>query len=392
MIIQDVDQLVCIDESDSFASSMGMTFPTDGGNAQYYEKTGDTVSQVSPSFSDANNKRMIYFPQIFSAIGNQYLTPGANDIFTFRLNNLSSENAIIAQGTLSQFAGGTALVNGSRVWSTAAQGKAQTYAQVFKAMTQTFNGITVPALAIIGDPAYGTQADIQIYCTCQFENGKISCKGDFEIRPMSDTAFKVVIEASSSLGGNDQVIDASSEYIMLTASLLKNGSASGISGATYKWWKLVDKGDDTKVLTAETGHPEKLKVVESMVNGHQEFVVEVTYESSAYYATITINDIQDQWVINKGRTVYADSNKTTTVENSNIIKAANVVSYTPTIVDSHTGSAYSGSGSWSFGFVLKDNHGTTISTSSAVPFEVSGSVVKQYGGVNVHITATNSSI
>ena len=86
MIIQDVDQLVCVDESDSFASSMGMTFPTDAGNAQYYEKTGDTVSKVSPSFSDANNKRLIFFPQIFSAIGNQYLTPGSNDIFTFRLN------------------------------------------------------------------------------------------------------------------------------------------------------------------------------------------------------------------------------------------------------------------------------------------------------------------
>jgi hypothetical protein len=392
MIIQEVDQLVCIDESDSFASSMGMTFPTDGGNAQYYEKTGDTVSKVSPSFSDENNKRMIFFPQIFSAVGNQYLTPGSNDIFTFRLNNLSAENAIIAQGTLAQFTAGTALVNGTRVWSTAAQGKAQTYADVFKTMTQTFNGITVPALAIIGDPAYGTQADMQIYCTCNFENGKISSKGDFEIRPMSDTAFKVVIDATSSLGGNDQVIDNSSEYIMLTASLLKNGSASGISGATYKWWKLEDKGDDTKLLTAETGHPEKLKVVESMVNGHQEFVVEVTYESSSYYSTITINDIQDQWVINKGRTVYADSNKSTTVENSNIIKAANIVSYSPSIVDSHTGAAYNGAGSWSYNFVLKDNKGTTISTSSSVPFEVSGSTVKQYGGANVHISATNSSI
>jgi hypothetical protein len=392
MIIQDVDQLVCIDESDSFASSMGMEFPTDAGNAQYYEKTGDTVSKVSPSFSDATNKRLIFFPQIFSAIGNQYLTPGNNDVFTFRLNNLTAESAIIARGTLGQFAGGTALVNGSRVWSTAEQGKAQTYAQVFKAMTQTFNGITVPALAIIGDPAYGTQADMQIYCTCNFDNGNISCKGDMEIRPMSETAFKVVIEASSSLGGNDQVIDNSSEYIMLTATLLKNGSASGISGATFKWWKLEDKDDESKKLTAENGHPEKLKVVESMVNGHQEFVVGVTYGGSTYWGSITINDIQDQWVVNKGRTVYADSTKTSTVENSNIVKAANVVSYSPTVVDSHTGAAYSGTGSWAFNFVVKDNKKQTITTSSAVPFDVQGSTIKQYGGVNVHITATNSSI
>ena len=120
--------------------------------------------------------------------------------------------------------------------------------------------------------------------------------------------------------------------------------------------------------------------------------MEVTYESSSYYSTITINDIQDQWVINKGRTVYADSNKSTTVENSNIIKAANIVSYSPSIVDSHTGAAYNGAGSWSYNFVLKDNKGTTISTSSSVPFEVSGSTVKQYGGANVHISATNSSI
>lgn len=392
MIIQDVDQLVCIDESDSFASSMGMAFPTDAGNAQYYEKTGDTVSKVSPSFSDANNKRLIFFPQIFSAIGNQYLTPGNNDIFTFRLNNLTAENAIIAQGTLAQFSGGTALVNGSRVWSTAEQGKAQTYAQVFKAMTHTFNGITVPALAIIGDPAYGTQADMQIYCTCNFDNGNISCKGDMEIRPRSETAFKVVIEASSSLGGNDQVIDNSSEYIMLTASLLKNGSANGVSGATFKWWKLEDKDDESKKLTAETGHPEKLKVTESMVNGHQEFVVGVVYGGSTYYASITVNDIQDQWTINKGRTVYADSQKNSTVENSNVIRLPNVVSYSPSVVDSHTGAAYSGAGSWTFNFVLKDNNKNTILTSSVVPFEVPGSTVRQYGGVNVHITATNSSI
>lgn len=392
MIIQDVDQLVCIDESDSFASSMGMAFPTDAGNAQYYDKTGDTVSKVSPSFSNATNKRLIFFPQIFSAIGNQYLTPGSNDIFTFRLNNLTAESAIIAQGTLAQFSGGTALVNGSRVWSTAEQGKAQTYAQVFKAMTHTFNGITVPALAIIGDPAYGTQADMQVYCTCNFDNGNISCKGDMEIRPMSETAYKVVIEASSSLGGNDQVIDKSSEYIMLTASLLKNGSANGVSGATFKWWKLEDKDDESKKLTAETGHPEKLKVTESMVNGHQEFVVGVVYGGSTYYASITINDIQDQWAINKGRTVYADSQKNSPVENSNVIRLPNVVSYSPSVVDSHTGAAYNGTGTWTFNFVLKDNNKNTITTSSAVPFEVTGSTVKQYGGVNVHITATNSSI
>lgn len=388
MIIQAVDQLVCIDETDSYAASMGMLFPTDGGNAQYYNKQGDTVTEVSPQFSDASNKRLIFFPQIFSAVGNSYLTPGANDVFTFRINNISSDAAIIARGTPSTFA----IVNGSTAWSTAAQGKAQTRSQVFKAMTYTFNGITVPALAIIGDPAYGTQADMQIYCTCEFENGSVTCKGDMEIRPMGDSAFKAVITAVSSIGGNDQVIDTSTETITLTASLLKNGSANGISGATFKWWRLQDKDstDVTKIL----GTSATLQVTEGLVNGHEEFVVGITYGGATYYASITINDIQDQWTINKGRVVYADSTKASTVENSNVIKEANVVDYTPTVVDSHTGAAYSGAGTWSYTFTVRNNAGTVIYTSTPVslPYTILGSVVKSNGGLNVHISASNSSI
>ena len=388
MKISAVDQLVVVSDGDSYAASMGVTYPTNGGNAQYFLADGNgKVTEVTPMFADAEGRRLIFFPQLFSAVEGKYLV--ADGLITFRFNNRTSNEAIIAQGTMEQFANGTALKSGT--WNTADQGKtAQTYAQVFKAGVMTLgsgaNAIQVPTLAIIGQLAYRTRNDISFFCTCQVGDAELTCKGDVEIRSKTADNYKVVISATSSAGGNDQVINTNSETITLSASLLHNGTAIPVSGngVTFRWYKFGEPA--TTLGTSST-----LAVTEAMVSGVAEFVCEVTYNSSTYSGTVTINDIQDQYMIEKGRETKNASGST--VENTGILKPSYTVTYTPSIIDKTTGGAPSSMpGTWSFTFILKNAAGSVISTTSGNTRTVTGGTVRNAGGVTVLITAENSSL
>lgn len=400
MQISAVDQLVCIADGDSYASAMGMQFPDNAGNAQYYDvDAAGNITNVSPNFADQNGKRLIFFPYLFSAIEGKYLVPSGQ--CTFRINNKASNEAIIAQGTVEQFANNGALVNGSGVWGTKMVNGTSTNvlrSAVFKTMNVTINdgaagSITLPALAIIGDLPYGSRNDISIFCTCEMGEGDaLVSKGDVEIRQMSEDNFKVVISAVNSVGSNDQVINSANETITLTANLLKNGSTTGLSGMTFNWHKFGEAGISLQNGGSYSGSRtgQSLVVTEGMVAGNAIFVCEVTYGGSTYAATININDIQDQYVCNKGRTVYQDSTKAVIVENSNVIRKQNVVVYTPSVTDKNTGSASTG---WTFNYRLVKNDNTVLSTTNgSASFEVSGATVHANGGLNVVISAVNSNI
>ena len=388
MKISAVDQLVVVSDGDSYAASMGMIYPTNGGNAQYFLADGNgKVTEVTPQFADAEGRRLVFFPQLFSAAENKYLE--ADGLITFRFNSRTSDEAIIAQGTMEQFSNGTALRSGT--WNSASQGAtAQTYAQVFKAGVMTLgagvNAIQVPVLQIIGQLAYRTKNDIAIFCTCQVGDAELTCKGDVEIRSKTADNYKVVISATSSAGGNDQVINAYNETITLQASLLHNGTAVTVAGngVTFRWYKF---GESATTL----GTQATLTVTEGMVDGVAEFVCEVSYNSSTYSGTITINDIQDQYMIDKGRVTKNGSGNT--VENTGILKPSYTVTYTPSIVDKSTGGTPSGmTGTWSYTFILKNAAGSVISTTTASSLTVTGSTVKSAGGVTVIIKAQNDSM
>lgn len=388
MKISAVDQLVVVSDGDSYAASMGMIYPTNGGNAQYFLADGNgKVTEVTPQFADAEGRRLVFFPQLFSAAESKYLE--ADGLITFRFNSRTSDEAIIAQGTMAQFSNGTALRSGT--WNSASQGAtAQTYAQVFKAGVMTLgsgvNAIQVPVLQIIGQLAYRTKNDIAFFCTCQVGDAELTCKGDVEIRSKTADNYKVVISATSSAGGNDQVINAYNETITLQASLLHNGTAVAVAGngVTFRWYKF---GESATTL----GTQATLSVTEGMVDGVAEFVCEVSYNSSTYSGTITINDIQDQYMIDKGRVTKNGSGNT--VENTGILKPSYTVTYTPSIVDKSTGGTPSGmTGTWSYTFILKNAAGSVISTTNASTLTVTGSTVKSAGGVTVIITAQNNSM
>lgn len=389
MKISAVDQLVVVSDGDSYAASMGMTYPTNGGNAQYFLADGNgKVTEVTPQFADAEGRRLIFFPQLFSAAESRYLA--ADGLITFRFNNRTSDEAIIAQGTMEQFANGTALRSGT--WNTAAQGvTAQTYAQVFKAGVMTLgsgaNAIQVPTLQIIGQLAYRTRNDIAFFCTCQVGDAELTCKGDVEIRSKTADNYKVVISATSSAGGNDQVINAYNETITLQASLLHNGTAVAVAGngVTFRWYKFGESA--TTVGTQAT-----LSVTEGMVDGVAEFVCEVTYNNSTYSSTITINDIQDQYMLDKGR-VITDGNGNE-VTRTSFLKPTYTVTYTPSIVDKSTGGTPSGmTGTWEYTFIVKKANGDVLSTTTTTTtFTLTGNTVKNAGGVTVIITANNDSM
>jgi hypothetical protein len=261
---------------------------------------------------------------------------------------------------------------------------------VFKAGVMTLgsgvNAIQVPVLQIIGQLAYRTKNDIAIFCTCQVGDAELTCKGDVEIRSKTADNYKVVISATSSAGGNDQVINAYNETITLQASLLHNGTAVAVAGngVTFRWYKF---GESATTL----GTQATLTVTEGMVDGVAEFVCEVSYNSSTYSGTITINDIQDQYMIDKGRVTKNSSGNT--VENTGILKPSYTVTYTPSIVDKSTGGTPSGmTGTWSYTFILKNAAGSVISTTNASTLTVTGSTVKSAGGVTVIITAQNNSM
>lgn len=386
MLISEVDELMVLDDGDNYASSMLIIYPSGMGNAQYYKEEGGVIIDVSPHFTSAN--KLVFVPQLFSALESSYKAPDGTS--TFRLNNLSSEEAVIARGTLAQFRDHTALANGTRTWGTKADGTVLKYSDVFRASTYTINSgsanaVEMPVLEIIGDIAYGSTHDISIYASCPVNGSNINCKGDVEVRSMVSDNYKVAISAVSSAGGNDLVINTSNETITLTASLLKNGTSSGLTGATFKWY---ERSNPQTIL----GTKAALTVTESMVPGVAEFVCEAAYMGSTYSESRVINDIQDQFMISKGRHVYSDSSKTMELESTNVIKSSNFVEYTPSVVDKLTGAVFSGRGSWTFQFIQTGNDNVVISIKTAASDSVTGATVKAHGGVQVKINATNTSI
>lgn len=398
MVISALDELAIMPDGENYASAMGSHFPDNAGNAQYYDvDANNNIFNVTPTFADEDGKRLIFFPYMYSAMEGKYLVPSG--ICTFRINNKDSSEAIIASGTVEQFANNGALVNGAGVWGVKnVNGAAVNVLRntVFKTMTYTINdgaagNIVLPALAIIGDLPYGSRNDISIFCECQVGEERLLSRGEVEIRQKSEENFKVVISAVNNNGSNDQVINSASETIVLTANLLKNGSSSGVSGATYNWHKFNETGislqNGGSYEGSRTG--QSLTVTEQMVPGNAVFVCDVTYNGQTYSASININDIQDQYALNKGRVVYKDSSKNVVVENSGVIKKGYVVVYTPNVVDKNSGSVSTG---WTFNYVLENNAKEIVSSSTGSSLEVSGGTVKNNGGLYVHISARNSNI
>lgn len=394
MKISAVDQLVVINDGDSYASSMGVIYPTNGGNAQYYSTDG---THVQPEFENSNGKKLIFYPIMYSAAENKYLVPTGQ--ITWRFNSRTSQDAIIAQGTM----GNMAVV--SKQWNTDTdpdkqRDTSQTYAEVFQTGTYELTNpdntrVVLPTLEIIGQLAYRTHSDIAFYCSCEVGDTTLVCKGDVEIRSLASENYKVIITAvngtaeSLGSGSNDTVINSANEIITLTAHLLKNGTAQEVSGDGngFNWHKF---NDNTSLGSSQT-----LNVTESMVDGVAEFVCDVTYGGSTYSASITINDIQDQYMIDKGRKTYSDDQRQTEVENTGILKPSYVVAYSPKVVDKSTGG--DAPGTWTWDFVRSNAAGTVIRTDNNWnllnnPYIVSGAEVQAAGGMGVHITATNSSI
>lgn len=403
MIISALDQLVVIADGDNYASAMGVVYPSNGGNAQYFSTDANgKVIAVQPTFSNADGKRLIFFPIMFSATENKYLSP--TGVITFRVNNRTSSDAIIAQGAMTAYQDHTAVPDG-KVWSTAEQGLQQSYRDVFYATTHTITNpdgtsVTVPALAVIGQPAYRIQQDIDIYCSCDVDEFKLESRNDIEIRSMAADNYKVVISAVNQTGSNDQVINTASETINLTANVLKNGSSEGVTGATFLWHKFGESGISMQNGSSYSGARtnQTLTVTDLMVSGVAEFVCEVNIGNSIYKASITIHDIQDEYMLDKGRTVYESSNSNNVVENSGILKPNFRVVYKPSVVVRRTGAAYTGGGAWTYDFVVKNAAGTTVAALGAsglaqgVAHTILASAVKQQGGVTVMISANNSSI
>ena len=390
MQISAVDQLVVVSDGDSYASAMGVMYPTGGGNAQYYDADGSgKVTKVQPEFADENGKRLGYYPLLFSVAEGKYMQPADTDYFEFRFNNATSDAAIIAKGTLAQFRSNSAVQSGT--WSTAEQGKAQTYAQVFKTGTVTISNGTgdtsddseFPVLYIIGQPAYRTKADIDFFCTSKVGDVEILSKGSMEIRSLTTDNYKVIIEATSNKesNANDQVINFTDETITLKATLLKNGSSQGVTPTSYKWHYFGK--------TASLGATQSLAVTESMVGGVDEFVCDVALGNNTYSASITIHDIQDEYMVDKGRTTKDGS---TTVENSGIIKPSYTITYNPKVIKKSTGAEDTTAG-WTFSYQKKSASGADAGTGTGKPYTVSGSdVVAAGGSMIVIISATNSNI
>lgn len=400
MRLSAVDQLVVVSDGDSYAAAMGMIYPTNGGNAQYYEAQGNKVTRVQPEFANQAGRKLGMFPLLFSASEQKYIQLGETDLITFRFNNATSDSAIIARGTLAQFRNNTAVVSGT--WNTTDTGQTQqSFSNVFATGTQvitngtesTADDVEFPVLYVIGQLAYRTKNDITFFCTCQVGDSELTCKGDVEIRSLASENYKVIISASSSLENNatDTVINATDETITLTATLLKNGTSTGVSGQTYNWHKFGENGitmqDGTQYSGSRTG--QTLPVTEQMVGGVAEFVCDVSIAGSTYSASITINDIQDDYMIDMGRTTKQGA---TTVENSGIIKSSYSVVYAPRVIKKSTGAQDMTAG-WSYAYQKKNASGGDAGSASGSTLTISGAdVIAAGGSMGIIITATNSSL
>ncbi|MBO7267538.1 MAG: hypothetical protein J6V12_07215 [Bacteroidaceae bacterium] len=353
MNISAIDSLEAIVDGDTVVPGMNFVLPAGVGTTQYYSPS---TGICTPNYSD---KPITLYPYCYSSRTGKFLVPSSENMMWY-LNDPESSSAQILASK-----GGTVV---------------DKYKDRFELTSYTVNNQTFPALKIKGNLASADNLnDVVIYFKSTFNEMEVTCHGDISVKESVGEMFDILINCVNEQGISDTVIDNSSEYLLLSASLLNCGEPAAPTGE-WSWMRATSNG-----LVAVSHVPgvsefgdksQILKLYEAAIEGTEEYFACVTHNGSDYKKGIQVCDTHDPYYINVGRSQVG-----------NLVKQSDSITYTPQVLSRSTGSIQSG---WSFAFVARDNDGRVVRSSSGSTFSVEGAEVHEYGGLNIHISASKS--
>ena len=355
MNISAIDSLEAIVDGDTIVPGMNFVLPSGVGKTQYYNPSN---KECTPDYSKLSSKILLY-PYCYSSNTGKFLVPSTSEMMWY-LNDPSSSNSQIL------------VAKGGAI--------AEKYKNMFELTSYTVNNQTFPALRIIGNLASADNLnDVSIYFKSVFNDMEITCHGDISIRESVGEMYDILINCVNESGISDTVIDNDSEFLVLSASLQNCGV--GVEASGWSWMRATPDGlvavSNVSGVTEISNGGKTLKLYDGAIEGTEEYFACVKHNGTDYKKGIQVCDTHDPFYINVGRS-----------QSSNLIKQNESVTYTPQVLARSSRAVQSG---WKYTFIARSNNGSIIRQASNVStFSVEGSEVHEYGGLNIHISATKS--
>lgn len=351
--ISAIDALEAIVDGDTIVPGMNFVLPSGVGTTQYYNPS---TGKCTPHYPDTP---LVLYPYCYSSSTGKFIVPSSEKMMWY-LNDpdsLSSQILVTKGGSI-----------------------AEKYEDRFELTTYTVNNQTFPALKIKGNLASATNLNnVVIYFKSTFNDLEVTCHGDISVKESVGDMFDILINCVNESGISDTVIDNNSEYLVLSASLQNCGADVSASGS-WSWMRATPSGlvavSHVPGVSELGAEGKTLKLYDAAIEGTEEYFACVTHNGADYKKGIQVCDTHDPYYINVGRS-----------QSGNLVKQSDTVTYTPQVLARSTRAVQSG---WSFSFVARGNDGGVIRSSSGSTFSVEGAEVHEYGGLNIHISASKS--
>lgn len=267
-----VRQLFSYSNGDTITPGMGVQIDAGYGLSQFWD-----ISKGMVTNTDFTQHPATIFPQAYSSMQGKFVVPESGNWY---------------YGSPS---GSPLTFDDSGNCTTAG------LASTFKLTTVTQNGLTFPALKIIGNLASESMlTDKCIYYTGTYKDNKFTCQQLITIQVSSADSYDVLLSAQGADGTGDDVLSNDNDWVRLTPMLQRAGTPV-TSGVSYSWQRMVS--NNWQNITSQAGVYEidaatrSLKVYNAAVEGVENFRCVATCNGKTYYKTREITDVHDPYYI-----------------------------------------------------------------------------------------------
>lgn len=350
-----VKHLFSYNNGDTITPGMGVQIASGYGLQQFWDISSGRVTNT-----DFTQHPATLFPQAWSSKLGRFVVPTSGDWY---YNNPS----------------GTALTfDGSGNCTT------QGYSSIFKKTEVVMNGLTFPALQIIGNLASASDlTDKNIYYKGSHQGLDFTCQQTIPIQVSSADAYDILLSVMGQDGSGDDVLSNDNDYVTLTPKLQRAGTPVA-SGVTYVWQRFVNNSW-VNIITSTTGvyvidaTTHSLTVYNAAVEGVESFRCVATYAGKTYYKVREVADVHDPYYI-MDYCSHSDS-----------VGPGETATFAPRVID-RANNTVDQSYTWAFSYVTtKLPSGDVVKRGDGATYSLTYDEIESYGGNTMtRIEATGS--
>lgn len=252
---------------------------------------------------------------------------------------------------------------------------------IFRLTTIEQNGLTFPALEIIGNLARANDlTDKCIYFKGHYQKLDFVCQQLISIQVSSADAFDILISTTGADGTGDDVLSNDNDWVKLTPMLQRAGTT--VSGTVaYTWQRLVNGSwvniQSQSSMIVINAADNSLTAYNAAVEGVESFRCVATYGNKTYYKIKEISDVHDPYYIVDYCT-HTDG-----------VGEGETAVFKPKVIDRATNTPDT-LHSWNFSYtVTKLPSGDVVKTATGAQFSLTYDEIESYGGnIMTRILAT----